>query len=445
MAALGGVLTARKADWLAADEALRRILAEVEPMPETEVPLAEALGGVLSRSIISPIDQPPWDNSAMDGFATRAVDVEPARPDAPVELRVIEDVPAGARPTRGVGAGEATRVMTGAPVPDGADGVVRIEHTDAWHAPAATPPYTVRVLQSDDAGRNIRRSGEDLRRGAEVLSAGALLRAGEIGVLAAMGITAAPIHRMPRIGILSNGDELVEPEEIAAVMQGRAIVNSNSYALAAAVRATGAVPLPLGIARDDRDSIRLHIEAALNADALVTSAGASVGDHDLMKDVLEELGFELRFWRVRMRPGSPFSFGFLPDAPSGRRLPVFGLAGNPVSALVTYEVLVRPAIRRMLGRAAVHPRTLTVELAEPFPSTPRLTHFLRARLEPRPEAEPLARLTGPQGSGILRSLVEADALVIVPEGIEGLPAGAHAKAIPLEPVDPAAAAPGYTP
>lgn len=439
-------MRSREADWLPVDEALRRILEAVEPMPEAELPLHDALGRVLSRSIASPIDQPPWDNSAMDGFAVRASDVAGARPGAPVELRVVDDVPAGAQPTRRIGPGEAARVMTGAPVPEGADGVIRIEHTDAWEAVAApAPPYPVRVLRADDAGRNIRHRGEDLQRGTQVLTAGRVLRPGEIGLLAAMGITAPPIHRPPRIGILSNGDELVEPERIDAVIDGRAIVNSNSYALAAAVRATAAIPLPLGIARDDRDSIRLHIEAARNADALITTAGASVGDHDLMKDVLEELGFELRFWRVRMRPGSPFSFGFLPDAASGRALPVFGLAGNPVSALVTFEVLVRPAIRRMLGRADVHPRTIDVELAEPFPSTARLTHFLRARIESRPNGPAIARLTGPQGSGILRSVVDADALVIVPEGIDGLPAGARSNAIPLARPDAAAYEAGYTP
>ncbi len=455
-------MSRRRPDWLPVREALDRILAAVTPLPPAERPLADALGAVLAEPIVSPIDQPPWDNSAMDGFAVRAEEIAGASEARPVELRVTQDVPAGHAATRALGPGEAARIMTGAPVPAGADTVVRIEHTDQWDAERPGElPYPVRIRSDDDARRNIRRRGEDLRRGVRILEAGCTLRPPEIGLLAATGHATVLAHRRPRVAILSNGDELVEPERIAEVVAGRAIVNSNSYSLAAAVAATGATPLPLGIARDDEGSIREHLEAASHADALVTSAGASVGDHDRLKDVLESLGFQLDFWRVTMRPGSPFSFGMLPrgseaagaervpaaargpEPPAApRRLPVFGLAGNPVSALVTFEVLVRPAIRRMLGRRQVHPRTLAVRLAEPFPAHQRLTHFLRARLE-HDGAEWRARLTGPQGSGILRSVAEADALVIVPAGAEGLPAGATAIALPLDELDPAAGEPAF--
>ncbi len=425
---------AERADWLSIPDALERILRAVRPLPAERVPLSDALGRVLAGPAASPIDQPPWDNSAMDGFAVRAADIRGASADAPATLAVVDDIPAGGFPTRPIGPGEAAKIMTGAPVPEGADSVVRVEHTDAWAGTqrGAGRPGAVRVFSDGDAGRNIRSRGEDVRAGREVLEAGRVLRPAEIGLLAATGHAEVAVHRRPRIAILANGDELVDLDRFDEVTAGRRIINSNSYALAAAVVATGGQPLTLGIAADDPASLRERLEAGSAADALVTTAGASVGEHDLIKDVLGELGFTLDFWRVRMRPGSPFSFGLL------RGVPVFGLAGNPVSALVTFEVLVRPAIRRMLGRRALHDPTVRVRVAERIPGAKGLTHFPRARLEPDGAGGLLARLTGPQGSGILSSVAAADALLVVPEGVAAVEPGGHVPAIPLSAADAAA-------
>lgn len=424
-------MSERAADWLTAHEALERILAAVAPLSTERVPLLEAFGRTLAERVLSPIDQPPWDNSAMDGFAARAADVRGATRATPALLRVVEEVPAGAFPTRPLGPGEAARIMTGAPIPEGADSVIRIEHTE----PA--PEGRVAVLKDADAGRNVRRAGEDLRRGDVVLEPGRVLRPAEIGVLAAVGRAEVEVWRRPRVAILSNGDELADLDEFDEVLAGRRIANSNAYALAAAVRSAGGVPEVLGIARDDRASLLEHLARARGADALLTTAGASVGDHDLMKDALEELGLRLHFWRVKVRPGSPFSFGTLGATA------VFGLPGNPVSALVTFEVLVRPALRRMQGRTHVHTPTIRVRAAERIVSPPGLLRFLRARLEPDGAGGWLARLTGPQGSGILTSMAAADALVLIPLDVEVVEAGEPLVAMPLPSPDAAWAGVGF--
>ncbi|MBI4408750.1 MAG: molybdopterin molybdotransferase MoeA [Gemmatimonadetes bacterium] len=448
---------ARAADWLTIHEALARILDSVRPLPPENVPLLEAVGRTLAEDVVSPIDHPPWDNSAMDGYAARAQDVRGAGSATPVVLRLLEEVPAGGFPTRPLGAGETTKIMTGAPIPDGADSVIRLEHT-------RQEGDRVVVLADTDAGRNLRRRGEDLRAGARLFAAGRVLRGGEIGVLAACGRPHVRVHRRPRVAILSTGDELVDLDRFDEARAGRKIVNSNSYALAASVLASGCTPVLLGIARDERTDLREHLQRAFAADVLVTSAGASVGEHDLVKDVLRELGFRLDFWRVRIRPGSPFSFGMLPrpsaTAPARtpapavpaaaavptpehtpdyapQALPVFGLPGNPVSALVTFQVLVRPALRRMLGRRALHNVTLRVRAAERITTRPGLVQFLRARLEPDPAGRWQARLTGPQGSGIQLSMALADALLILPEDAEVVEAGQELLAMPLWPVDAA--------
>lgn len=424
----------RHADWLTAAEALERILARLRPLPVEQVALGDALHRTLAEPVVSPIDQPPWTNSAMDGFACRAEDVRGALREHPRVLRVVEDVPAGAFPTRTVGAGEAVRLMTGAPVPEGADSVVRLEHTEARGGDE------IAVLRDMDAGRNLRERGEDLRAGEAVLDAGTLLRPAEIGVLASVGRAQVPVHRRARVALLSNGDELVDLDRFDEVLAGRRIVSSNSYTLAAAARSAGAEPVPLGIARDTRESLRECLAAATGADALVTTAGASVGDHDLMKDVLEELSYAVDFWRVKVQPGSPFSFGLLGG------VPVFGLPGNPVSAVVTFEVFVRPAIRHLQGERRVYPATVPVRAAERIESRAGLMRFLRVTLSrdpAQPYAPPLARLTGPQGSGILSSVARADALLIVPIEMEVVEAGTELLALPLRGGFDAAAEPAF--
>jgi len=412
----------READWLSVDEARDLILSRIVEVGHESVPISEARDRILAADIASTIRHPAWDNSGMDGFAVRSRDIVGAAQVSPVVLRVIEEVPAGGFPTRSLGEGEAIRVMTGAPVPQGADGVTRLEYTEP-----GPEPDQVTVLSDDDAGGNIRRRGEDLEVGDRPLSAGILLRAAEIGVLAMLGQADVPVYRRPRVAILATGDELADFEDFALVQAGRRIMNSNSYALSAQVEECGAQPVPLGIARDNRESLRERLTASLGLDALITSAGLAVGDHDYVKEVLDDLGIEFLFYRVMMRPGSPFTFGML-DA-----MPVFALPGNPVSAMVCFELLVRPALRKMMGLKRYDRPTRRVRLAEPVAAPGRRTHFYRATLERTEGAGWLAHLTGPQGSGILSSMSRADALIRVPANSE-VPAGAEVEAIVLREV-----------
>jgi molybdopterin molybdotransferase len=416
----------READWVGVRAAIDRGLDAVAPLGSEAVPLEHAFGRVLADSVLSPIDQPPWDNSAMDGYAARAEDLAGAAADAPVRLRVVDQIPAGGFPARPIGPGQAAKIMTGAPTPEGADSVVRVEHTDAGDD-------VVEIRSASDAGRNIRRRAEDLGVGAVAVDGGVVLGPAEIGVLAIVGEARPRVRRRPVVAILSNGDELATLDEFDEVRAGRKIVNSNSYSLAAAVSAAGGVPRLLGIARDDVGDIRAKIEAGLDADMLVTTAGAAVGEHDRIKDALESLGYQLDFWRVRMRPGSPASLGRIPR-PGAPHIPVWGLPGNPVSALLTFLVLVRPPLRRMLGRTAVHDRVIPVTAIERIAAKPDKAHFQRVVLE---AGDPLPRVrpTGPQGSGILTSMTRADALLVVPEGSTGVEAGERAWAMPLAPGD----------
>ena len=417
-------MTRREGDWLGVPEALERVLAATHTTPVEIVPLADGAGRVTASVVRAPVPHPPWTNSAMDGFAVRAADVRGATRAAPKRLRVVESVPAGAFPTHAVAAGEAIRVMTGAPLPDGADGVIRLEHTSAWQDAGA--PAEIDVFRDDDAGRNVRLRGEDYESGDVLLESGSLLTAARIGLLASIGSTRVDVHARPRVALLATGDELAGPDGFDDVHAGRRIADSNSPALAAAVGAAGGYAVPLGVARDDADDIADRLARARDVDVLLTTAGASVGDHDVVKDALEGAGFQLDFWRVRMRPGSPVSFGRL-----GRTL-VFGLPGNPVSALVTFHVLVAPVLRALQGRSDVHSPVQRVVLAEDIPTRAGLAHFLRIRVDAVAGSLPQARLTGPQGSGILTSVARADALLVVPEDLDGLPAGSEADALPLD-------------
>jgi molybdopterin molybdotransferase len=414
----------RDADWLDIADAHRIIFENVTTLERETAPLADALGRTLAEPVISPLDHPPWDNSAMDGYAVHAADIRGATAGQPVVLRVVDDVRAGGFPARPVARGEATRIMTGAPVPTGVDSVVRVEHT------RDRGDGSIEVLRDADAARNIRQRGEDLQMGELVMQAGRLLRPAEIGVLAMVGCVQPVLTRRAHVALLATGDELVEADRLDDALAGTHIINSNTPALAAAVSATGCRPEPLGIARDDIGELRERLRSALDYDVLVTTAGASVGEHDLVKDALEEIGCATLFWRVKIRPGSPFSFGVVPR-PGRAALPVFGLPGNPVSAVVTFEILVRPALRRMLGRTAVHPRTVPVETADEIRIPAGLVRFLRVRLESRAAALPLAHLTGPQGSGILTSVAAAEALLVVPLELDRVPPGRVLQAVLL--------------
>jgi len=407
---------------LAAGEAARRILAALVPQPPLRVPLDDALGSVLAEPVRSPLDIPPWTNSAMDGYAARAADVEGATPARPVQLRVVETLAAGRFPTRPIGPGECARIFTGAPLPAGADSVIRQEDTDLGGE-------RVTVHSDRDAGVNVRRAGEDIRRGDTVFQTGDELTPARLGVLASLAMAHPVVHRRPRVAILGSGDEIVDLDQPEEILGGRKIASSNTHTLVALVRQAGGLPVNLGIAGDSRASIREHLAPAADCDLLVTTAGISVGEHDHLRGALEELGMTPGFWRLRMRPGAPVGFGILDGPPA---LPWIGLPGNPVSTMVTFELFVRPAIRWMMGHPLPFRRTVPVRVAEPLTVGATLQHFLRAVVIPAPDGTLEARLTGPQGSGILTSMVRANALLIVPEGRPQAAAGAGLTALVLD-------------
>jgi len=413
-------------------EAVGRILDAVRPLPTERLPLLDSLDRVLAHDVVAGVTLPPWDNAAMDGYAVRAADIA----SVPATLRVTGTVAAGRFATRAVAAGEAIRIMTGAPVPEGADSVVRVEDTDG-----GTSQVTVRDAR--DAHKNIRPRGEDIVEGRVAIPAGATLGAAQLGVLASVGAAALDVIRAPRVAILTSGDELVELDGFAEVRAGRKIVSSNSYALQALVRAAGGDPVYLGIAADTKDSLREHLARARDCDLIITSAGVSVGEFDYVREVLTGLGATMSFWRVRMRPGAPLGFGLLGG------VPWIGLPGNPVSSMVTFELFARPAIRRMRGHTRLFRRPLPVLLEEPVTITAPLTHFLRAIVRhpertssslpersdgsrpPEHREGPTARLTGPQSSGILTSLSLANALLIVPADRTTVAAGETLHALSL--------------
>jgi len=387
-------------------EAARLILEHVAPLPPVRRPLREALDLVLAEDVASPIDLPPWDNSAMDGYAARAADVEGASAGRKVVLAVIESVAAGQFPARPIGPGQATRIFTGAPLPAGADTVVRQEDTED----GGGDPKRVTVVAGRDARKNVRYRGEDIRKGEVVLPAGTTLEPAQLGVLASIAHGTPLVHRPPRVAFMGSGDEIVDLDRTDEILAGRKIATSNSYTLHALIRRAGGIPLDLGLARDTKDSLREHLTGARDADLLVTTAGVSVGEHDFVREVLAELGCDMKLWRIRMRPGAPLGFGLL------HRTPWIGLPGNPVSTMVTFELFVRPALRRLLGHRLPFRRTVPVCMGERVTLGPRLRHFLRAVVRPEGTGGTLvARLTGPQGSGILTSMARANALLIVPE------------------------------
>ena len=361
--------------------------------------LRAAAGRVLAEEVRSPLALPPWDNSSMDGYAVRAEDVRGASAEKPVSLRVIATIGAGERSSQTVGAREAIRIMTGAPVPRGADSVIRVEDSDAGTA-------TVRITADRDALRNIRPRGEDLAEGAVVARPGEQLSPGHIGVLASVGKGQLRVIRKPRVAILASGDELVDVDRFDRVLAGERIVTSNSYSLEAAVREAGAEPISLGTVGDDPAAIKAKLSAC-DCDLLVTTGGVSVGEFDFTRSVVAELGATQRFWRVRIRPGAPVGYGLLKDTPW------LGLPGNPVSTLVTFELFARPAIRKMQGHRLVFRRPVDVRLAETVTISAQLTHFLRATVSVGPDGYS-ARLTGPQGSGLLTSMAKANALLVIP-------------------------------
>src|ERR671929_1746650 len=403
---------------LSVPEASERILADVRPLTVERVPLLDSLGRVLASPVVAPLTIPAWDNSAMDGYAARSDDIEPASAESPVTLSVLETVAAGAFPTRAVSVGTCTRIMTGAPMPEGADTVVRVEDTDGGLE-------RVTVRSARDARRNVRRRGEDITVGTRVFERGTPVGAAQIGVLASMGAASVDVYRRPRAAFLGSGDEIVDLDRFSEALDGKKVITSNSYTLHSMIRTAGGEPVNLGIARDDPADVRERIERASGCDLLVTTAGISAGEYDYVRNVLAEFGVTLEVWKVRMRPGAPLGFGWL------RGMPWVGLPGNPVSTMVTFDLFVRPILRRMLGHSRLFRRPVTVTLEEPVTIGAKLTHFFRAVVTVREDGSLAARLTGAQGSGILTSMALANALLIVPEDRPRAEAGETAHAFLL--------------
>jgi molybdopterin molybdotransferase len=400
---------------LTVDEALAIILNHVGPGKPVATPLSSALWRVLAQDIISPDNIPFFNNSAMDGFAVLSSDTTGASKECPVSLTVVEDVPAGAVPCAALTSGKASRIMTGAIIPEGADVVVKVEDVTFDGK---------RVIINDpaEAGLNVRFAGEDVKRGDRVLARGVKLRPPEIGLLAALGITDAPVFPAPGAAIISTGSELVEP---GVALKSGQIRNSNSYAIAAQVLSADAVPLPLGIAGDDESITKKKLAQGLeSADAVITSAGVSMGEYDLVKKTLEKMGAAIMFWQVAMRPGKPLCFAVL------RGKPIFCLPGNPVSAMVSFEVFVRPALMKMSGHETYSAPLIDAIAEEPFPKKRGLRYFLRGRLLGK-EGDRRVTTTGPQGSGVLSSMVKDDCLVLLPENIEEVRKGDAVKVLPL--------------
>lgn len=397
---------------LSVEEAREHILSTVDVLESELVPLLEAAERVLAESVAADRDIPPVTNAAMDGFAVRGEDMAGDT----VRLRVIGEVAAGHEAGTKVGAGEALRIMTGAPVPDGADTVVRFERTRA-------EDDEVVILEPPSPGKNVRQAGEDVREGQVVLEPGKVLRPQEIGMMAALGHLEVAVIRRPRVGILGTGDEVVQPDQTPGPSQIR---DANSYTVAAQVERYGGVPLILGVAHDEEELVRQGIEQALEreVDFLITSGGVSVGDFDLVKQVMDAEG-EMHFWSLNMKPGRPMAFGVIGG------VPLLGLPGNPVAAMISTRLFARPALRKMEGFTEWAEPTVRARLTEPIGRKDGRRHYLRVTLQ-ETDAGYEATLTGDQGSGILNSLVRADGLAIIPEDARHLPVGSEIEVILLE-------------
>ena len=387
---------------ISVEEALDRILSRVSVLGDERVPLLAALHRVLGETVTAGLDIPPWPNSSMDGYAVRSADTVGATSERPARLTLGGRVPAGGVAERVLRAGEAFRIFTGAPLPDGADSIIPQEDVTADGG-------TVVIGRRVPPGECVRPRGEDMRAGDIVLERGRVLGPAEIGLLATLGHQPVRVVRRPVVGILSTGDELVD---LPGALGPGQIPNSNTYALMAQVLEAGGEPVSLGIARDRLDDIVERLSWGLGCDLLVSSAGVSVGEHDLVKAALGRLGAEQHLWLVNMRPGKPVTFGTIPAGAKGA-LPVFGLPGNPVSAMVTFELFVRPAILRVGGHARLSRPVISARALLPIPNPGRRRGYLRVTVT-RGDGGFGARLTGEQGSGILRSMVAADGLAIVP-------------------------------
>src|SRR5574341_1202898 len=390
---------------LSVEEARERILSHFHPVTTETLPLVECAKRVLAQDITAATDLPLFDNSAMDGFAVRAADVVNAAAASPRSLRVVADIPAGSYPTISLAQGQAARIMTGAPLPEGADAVVPVEDTDFDHRDAGTPaPKEVQIFKSAKRGDHTRPRGMDIRSGEVVLHQGRALKPQDLGLLAMLGIAKVMVYRRPRIALFSSGDELIQ---VDAPLESGQIRESNSYTLAALIEDVEAEVSRLGIAKDNHESVKALLEKAveLKVDLILSSAGVSVGAFDFVKEVVEANG-ERAFWRVSRRPGKPLAFG------EYKNIPFIGLPGNPVSAFVGFEVFVRTALGKLSGRELIGRQTVRVRCEEQIDSDGRES-YMRAEVREQ-NGVVFAHLTGHQGSGNLYSLVQAKALLIIP-------------------------------
>ncbi|MFQ5873097.1 MAG: gephyrin-like molybdotransferase Glp [Dehalococcoidia bacterium] len=410
--------------WLTVEEALEKILGYVDVLEPEEVPILECLGRVLVEDVVSSINIPPLDNTAMDGYAVRWEDIRNASQSSPISLKVVEELPAGRIARKAVTKGTAIRIMTGAPLPEGSDTIVPFEETDeeAQRKSGGIGGVSrINILKAVRQGGNIRRASEDVAKGDTILKAGTVLRSAEIGVLASLGHPTAQVTRRPVVSVLATGDELVDVGE--PLSPGK-IYNSNNFSVASLVLRYGGVPKVLGIARDNLESLKAKISEGIDADMVITSAGVSKGDYDIVKDVLAQQG-EISFWMVKMKPARPLAFGVLRGEDQHgrvRQVPHLGLPGNPVSSMIAFEQFSRPALLKMQGQKNLAKPTVKAVMEDSIVNTDGRRVFARAIVTKR-NGQYYAKTTGPQGSGILTSMALANGLAIVPEDVAEAKAG----------------------
>ncbi|MGE3077377.1 MAG: gephyrin-like molybdotransferase Glp [Dehalococcoidia bacterium] len=417
-------------EMISVEEARERILAFFSRLEPESKPLLDCLGQVLAEDIIAPFDLPPLANTGMDGYAVIAADTEGASESAPKRLNVVANLAAGYVHDVPIGPGEAVRIMTGAPIPPGANAVVPFEETDEiLRGPNQQPTRgdSVAVFKTALPGANVRARGGDIREGTTVIQTGRIIRPSEVGVLSSIGLTSATVYRRPVVAILSTGDEVTEPGQ--PLLPGR-IYDANAAAVAAQVVNFGGIPRLLGIARDTVEDLTRKIHQGLDADMLVTSAGVSRGDFDVVKDVLAREG-SVDFWTVRMRPGKPLAFGAF-SAPDGRRVPHLGLPGNPVSSMVSFELFGRPAIFKMLSRNDWERPMLRATVRERVVNPDPRRYYARCIVSLAEDGSWVADLTGPQGSNVLTGLSAANALTVIPENVEVVEAGTEIDVMMLD-------------
>lgn len=402
---------------ISVEEALEKILSYVDVLGHEKKPVLNCLGQVLAEDVYSTIDIPPLDNSAMDGYAVRAEDTRGASRSSPRELIVVGEIAAGSIPREEVKPGTAIRIMTGAPLPKGADAVVQFEDTDEANRKLSQGSLSqIGIFCQVEKGSNVRHKGEDIAAGELVLKEGKTLRPSEIGVLASVGRATAAVIRRPIVAVLATGDELVGADQPLA--PGK-IHDSNSYTIAAEILRYGGIPRILGIGRDLIPALTEKINEGLDADMLITSGGVSLGDYDVVKDVLKERG-EIALWTICMKPGKPSAFGIIKSGE--KKVAHLGLPGNPVSSMVTFEQFARPAILKMLGKKTLAKPSIQAIIEGNVKNTDGRRMFARVMVTKR-GGQYRARLTGPQGSGILTSMTKANGLAVIPENTKGVMRG----------------------